>query len=406
MDFPKRECAVKKTSSIRRLGRAAAGALAIGSGGIAEAQEPRRSVAPKAMHDNAPALATYTDEVLFGDVWRRPGLAPRDRSLVTLAILIATGRTAQMEGHLGRGLDNGLTPAEVSGLVTHLAFYAGWPSAVSALEVVDRVFHARGIAQPVAQSDVRVPVPASDAARARTVEQRVAPFAPKLAALTNEVLFRDLWTRSELAPRDRSLATIASLAAGGDADQLAFHLQLGIGNGLTSEQIGEALTHLAFYAGWPKAMAAVAIAKKTLADTSAAPEATLSVIPPNTDAAPGPSPNFTGKVSVTSPFQGTGDARLGGATVAFNRGARSNWHVHPLGQLLIIRDGKGWVQAEGEPVRLVKAGDVVWTAPGIKHWHGATRTSSMSHIAVSETTEGEPVIWHGPVRDAEFKGPS
>ncbi|MGF7172141.1 4-carboxymuconolactone decarboxylase [Sphingobium xanthum] len=402
-----------KTRAIKQLGRAAAGALAIGSGGIVEAQEPRRSVAPKAMHDNAPALATYTDEVLFGDVWRRPGLALRDRSLVTLTVLIATGRTGQMEGHLARGLDNGLTPIEVSGLVTHLAFYAGWPSSVSALEVVDRVFRARNIPQPVARSDVKIPLPASDAARRRSLEQEVAPFAPKLAALTNEVLFRDLWTRSELAPRDRSLATIAALAASGDADsgdadQLPFHLQLGVDNGLTSEQIGEALTHLAFYAGWPKAMAGVAVSKKTFATASSGPEAInpLAVVQPDANAVPRPAPNFTGNVSVTSPFQATGEARLGGATVMFARGARSNWHEHPLGQLLIIREGAGWVQAEGEPVRLVKAGDVVWTAPGVKHWHGATRTSTMSHVAVSEMRNGDTVTWLGPVSDAEFRGPS
>ena len=83
-----------------------------------------------------------TDDVLFGDVWRRPELSPRDRSLVTISVLIATGKPAQLAGHLGRALDNGLQPTEASGLLAHLAIYCGWPSAVSALEVYEQVYTA------------------------------------------------------------------------------------------------------------------------------------------------------------------------------------------------------------------------------------------------------------------------
>ena len=109
-----------------------------------EAQE-RPSVAPRNMQAIAPALADYTDRVLFGDVWVRPELAPRDRSIVTLSVLIATGKTAQMTSHLGRGLDNGIKPSEVAGMVTQLAFYTGWPNAVSALNEVEKVFAARHV---------------------------------------------------------------------------------------------------------------------------------------------------------------------------------------------------------------------------------------------------------------------
>ena len=93
----------------------------------------------------APGLATLTDEVLFGDVWRRPELSPRDRSLVTISVLIATGKPAQLAGHLGRALDNGVQPSEASGLLAHLAIYCGWPSAVSALDVYEQVYTARKV---------------------------------------------------------------------------------------------------------------------------------------------------------------------------------------------------------------------------------------------------------------------
>jgi len=203
--------------------------------------------------------------VLFGDVWRRPELSPRDRSLVTVSVLIATGKSAQLTGHLGRALNNGVQPSEASGLLAHLAIYSGWPNAVSALEVFDQVYTARKIDTAALRSvGPRLPAPASDAARARAVTEELGAVAPKFVQLTNDVVFDDLWRRSDLSPRDRSLVTIAALAAMGDDDQLDAYLRRGLESGLTRAQISEALTHLAFYAGWSKATAALTAATRSL----------------------------------------------------------------------------------------------------------------------------------------------
>jgi 4-carboxymuconolactone decarboxylase len=166
---------------------------------------------------------------------------------------------------LGRALDNGVQPSEASGLLAHLAIYCGWPSAVSALEVYERIYTARKVDTAALRSvGPRLPAPASDAARARAVNDELATVAPKFAQLTNDVVFGDLWRRSDLALRDRSLVTIAALAAMGDDDQLDFYLRHGVESGLTSAQIAEALTHLGFYAGWPKATKAIAAVARTL----------------------------------------------------------------------------------------------------------------------------------------------
>ena len=213
----------------------------------------------------APGLAALTDDVLYGDVWRRPELSPRDRSLVTISVLIATGKPAQLAGHLGRALDNGVQPSEASGVLAHLAIYGGWPSAVSALEVYDQVYTARKIDTAALRAvGPRLPPPASDAARARAVNEAFAAVAPKFAQLTNDVVFDDLWRRSDLALRDRSLVTIAALAAMGDDDQLEQYLRLGIESGLTGAQITEAVTQLGFYAGWGKATKAMTAVARTL----------------------------------------------------------------------------------------------------------------------------------------------
>jgi 4-carboxymuconolactone decarboxylase len=213
----------------------------------------------------APGLAMLTDEVLFGDVWRRAELSPRDRSLVTVSVLIATGKPAQLVGHLGRALDNGVKPSEASGLLAHLAIYCGWPSVVSALEVYDQVYTARKVDTATLLAVApRLPSRAGDAAHARAVSDDWGGVAPKFAQLTNDVVFGDLWQRSDLNLRDRSLVTIAALAAAGDDDQLPFYLRRGLESGLHRDQITEALTHLGFYAGWTKATKALTAVTRTL----------------------------------------------------------------------------------------------------------------------------------------------
>jgi 4-carboxymuconolactone decarboxylase len=213
----------------------------------------------------APGLATLTDDVLYGDVWRRPELSPRDRSLVTISVLIATGKPAQLAGHLGRAFDNGVQAKEASGVLAHLAIYSGWPNAVSALQIYDQVYAERKVdAAALRAAAPRPSNPASDAARAKTVIGELGAVAPKFVQLTNDVVFGDLWRRSDLTPRDRSLATIAALAAMGDDGELESYVRRGLDDGLTQAQIAEALTHVGFYAGWPKAAKGLGVLKRTL----------------------------------------------------------------------------------------------------------------------------------------------
>ncbi|MBV4541780.1 (R)-mandelonitrile lyase [Pseudomonas vlassakiae] len=112
---------------------------------------------------------------------------------------------------------------------------------------------------------------------------------------------------------------------------------------------------------------------------------------------------FTGTVRVDSPFQGSAPARIGGATVTFEPGARTAWHTHPLGQTLIVTTGVGLVQQWGEPVQQIRPGDVVWIPPGAKHWHGATAETAMSHIAIAEAQDGKVVDWLEQVSDAQYQ---
>jgi len=120
--------------------------------------------------------------------------------------------------------------------------------------------------------------------------------------------------------------------------------------------------------------------------------------------AKGPADYFTGPVRLDGFVTAPAPATLSAATVTFEPGARTAWHTHPLGQLLIVTFGEGWVQVEGQPKQVIRVGDTVWFEPGEKHWHGASETKAMTHIAVQQAQDGSPVDWLEHVADADYLG--
>jgi quercetin dioxygenase-like cupin family protein len=115
------------------------------------------------------------------------------------------------------------------------------------------------------------------------------------------------------------------------------------------------------------------------------------------DSAKGPADWFTGSVRIDPLIKTEAPSRVGGATVTFEPGARTHWHTHPLGQMLIVTAGLGWAQSEGGERQEIRPGDVLWFAPAEKHWHGATDRTGMSHIAIAEALNGQVVEWLEPV---------
>lgn len=144
---------------------------------------------------------------------------------------------------------------------------------------------------------------------------------------------------------------------------------------------------------------ALTVAVPATAETGARVEVTAVGSTPTTLAA---AEYFTGAARVDSRFKGSGEARISGASVTFDPGARTNWHTHPLGQTLIVTAGLGLVQEEGGPVQEIRPGDTVWIPPGVKHWHGASARVGMSHIAFSEALDGETVAWLEEVSDDQY----
>lgn len=209
-------------------------------------------VAPAELHLATPGLGWYTDNVLFGEIWENPALSKRDRSLVTVSTLVTRGYMAQLTGHFNRALNHGVSPTELAELITHLAFYAGWPVTMSAVGVMRQVFESRGLALDLVTQSTSEDQPLGQA----TVAERAGPSGVTVDELARQVIHEDLWRRQELGLRDRSLVTIASLIAQGELGTLAQQVQAGLNHGLTREDLRAALAHQAFYAGWPRVQAA------------------------------------------------------------------------------------------------------------------------------------------------------
>ena len=240
-------------------------ALSLGSAGaIAETGAQRGPLSDTDTEAVSPALERYASTRLAGDLWKRNDLSPRDRSLVTVAAVIARNQTVLLPEQLDLALKNGVKPDELSETITQLAFYAGWGNAIAAAAVTKEIFLQKGInaEQLPRAEETLLPIDEkAEAERAARVEQSIGSAAPGLVSDTTDVLFQELWLRPGLAPRDRSLVTVSALIANGQIQQIPPHLNRAMDNGLTRQQASGALSHLAYYSGWPNAFSAAPVFK-------------------------------------------------------------------------------------------------------------------------------------------------
>lgn len=220
-------------------------------GGVS-AQQP---AAPPGAYDAAPYLGEIRDTHVYGDIWERPQLSARDRSMITVAVNQALYATNELRIHVGRALDNGVTQTEISEIIAHVLWYSGFPTGVNAARVAAEVFEERGLPtvppgassrQPPADPELEFP--------------GAYPQAPYLRDLLNEVLYAETWTRPELSPRDRSMITVAVGTALYASSEVRYHIGRALDNGVTQEEISELITHVTFYSGFPTGVNAARVA--------------------------------------------------------------------------------------------------------------------------------------------------
>ena len=202
------------------------------------------------LYAGSPYMRELRDSLVYGEIWERPYLSKRDRSLITIAVLQALTRE-ELAIHIPRGLENGLTPEEISEIILHVTFYAGWPTGVQASLTANAAFEERGLAlgdlprAPALDEAVTTPGGLSDAYAA----------VPRLGALRNSLLYGDIWERPLLSKRDRSLVTVAVNQALYVTNELRLHIDRALDqNGVTPQELSEVVLHVTFYAGWPAAV--------------------------------------------------------------------------------------------------------------------------------------------------------
>ncbi len=239
---------------------------------------------------------------------------------------------------------------------------------------------------------------------------QLGDFAPQFAALNDDVLFGEVWSRTDkLGLRDRSLVTITALISMGITDtSLSYHLKEAKKNGITRTEIAEILTHIGFYAGWPKAWAAFRLAKDVWADPAGATPTDAKAAFQSEMIFPIGEPNtayaryFTGN-SYLAPIS---REQVTISNVTFEPRCRNNWHIHHAtsggGQMLIGVAGRGWYQEEGKPAVAILPGTVIHIPAGVKHWHGAAADSWFAHLAVEVSGQDCSNEWLEPVTDAEY----
>lgn len=201
------------------------------------------------LYAGSPYLGELRNSLVYGEIWERPQLSKRDRSLITIAVLQALVRD-ELELHIPRGLDNGLTPEEISEIILHVTFYAGWPTGVQASLTANQAFTDRGLTLaelPRAPAGRQGSIPASLSDNYAAV--------PRLGELRNSLVYGDIWERPLLSKRDRSLMTIAVAQALRATEELDTHINRALDdNGVTPQEVSEVILHTTFYAGWPAAV--------------------------------------------------------------------------------------------------------------------------------------------------------
>ncbi len=335
-------------------------------------------------------------------------LSPKQQSTIQIAALAAKGDLQALKPALNKALDAGLTINETKEVLVHLYAYCGFPRSIRGLQTFMEVLDerkAKGIIDTVGKEASPVLDEGSKYERGKKVlgELTIIPqpetlsgysaFAPVIDTFLKEHLFADIFERDVLTFAERELVTISVLSAIGNAEpMLRSHLNICLNVGITPQQLAEFTGIIESILDEKEATTTEVVINEVLKQTPAFPKGEKA----NTI-------NFTGTAWVymmITPDE-TYNSSIG--NVIFEPGARTNWHKHPGGQILLVTDGKGYYQEKGKPAQFIQKGDVVRIPPDTEHWHGATSGSSLTHIAISPNQQKGSVIWLNAVTDEEFK---
>ena len=313
-------------------------------------------------------------------------LTTKQKNIATISSYVAAGNMDLLGPALNKALDDGLTVNEIKEILVQLYAYCGFPRSLNAINKFMEVVNTRvkaGKSDTVGEYPTELSKNEDKDAygakvrlsliKANKFSAPFADFVPAIDTFLKEHLFADIFARGVLTNQEREIATVAALSSlSGVESQLNSHIQMAKNTGVTDAQI-----------------------KEILLTTSWLKNNSFGIGNPNDAYAK----YFIGQ-SYLNPLN---DKEVNIANVTFEPRCRNNWHIHhKAGQILLVTDGRGYYQEWGKPARELKAGDVVYIAPEIKHWHGAAKDSWFAHIAMSVPVEGSSNEWLEEVSDKEY----
>jgi 4-carboxymuconolactone decarboxylase len=351
-------------------------------------------------------------------------LNARQEKIIPIGAFTASGDLQKLETALSEGLDAGLTINEIKEVLVQLYAYAGFPRSLNAIGAFMSVLEAReqkGIRDEPGKEASPMPADKSSMELGTEIQTRLIggpasgkyiTFAPAIDLFLKGHLFGDIFGRDNLDFQSREIATISALAnMDGLNPQLSSHLRVALNIGMTEAQIRSLIAVIESRVGKKQAENVSDVLDKVLSGTGKvssnrqaeeAPQQIKIVRKGSQPSRNGQAEWFTGSVRIDTPFQAHDPAHFSGASVSFEPGARTAWHAHPMGQLLIVTSGTGRVQRWGDQAEEIREGDVVWIPPHQKHWHGAAPHTAMTHIAILEPLDGKSTEWMEKVSDEQY----
>jgi 4-carboxymuconolactone decarboxylase len=344
----------------------------------------------------------------------------RHQSIATISALTAVGDLEQLKDAFSDGLDAELSVNEIREVLVHLSAYCGFPRSLQGINTFMAVLDARkakGIKDKVGREATLVQSNLSKYEQGKKTLELLtgqperepktgyAAFAPVIDTFLKEHLFADIFGRDILNYTDREIATVAALVSlGGVEPMLRGHIGIALRLGVTEAAMRQMLSLVEARVGKEEADAGRRVLS-AITNSAVAPgsvetaEGKKNIYAKGTKA---PATNFTGAVWVNMimlPQEGLSNS-IG--VVTFEPKARSAWHRHPGGQILLVTEGKGYYQERGQKIRLMQKGDILKCPPGVEHWHGASPESTVTHIAISPNSEKGSAVWLQKVTDQEY----
>ena len=341
-------------------------------------------------------------------------LDEKQQSIVTISAFTAKGDMKGLQQALNNGLNTGLTINEIKEILVQLYAYAGFPRSLNALTSFMNVVNERkqkGTEDRAGKTPEDLP---TDKTRLQTgtetqtrlvgrpIQGAVFEFAPAIDQYLKEHLFGDIFGRGILDFKTREIATISALATlGGVESQLRSHFNVGMYNGISKEQLEHLVSIIQSKVDAKEGNAANLVLQSVLNKTTVAPVDTLdeALIFPKGERIT--NNNFTGTAWLQQMILPDSVSFTQVGNVTFEPGARTNWHLHPGGQILLITGGTGYYQEKGSAKRIIKKGDSIKCPPGVEHWHGASKDETLIQVAVTNTQKGA-VVWLNKVTDEEY----